>query len=296
MAVLWHRKFRHVEALYRSDVVAVCARIKFTRIHYRVEEGEGENCTQTVLDTMQNKFRVTGMPANIDKVHRYGRSFGGKPRPIIVRFKSHTARDEVLYAARSAKEKPPNIYVNEDLPAEVKTQRAELRAIANQARSAGASFVKLQGDKVKIDNKVYTHSSIKTLPQKYGLEAARTRQVNDNTIAFYSRFSYLSNFYHSPFLHDGIQYVSVEQMFQVKKAEMAGRQVLVPLILGETDSLRIKKLGDAITVPRDNEWHQFKVEVIKVAVREKFQQNQSLLQKLRETGRNKLVEATRDTY
>ena len=133
-----------------------------------------------------------------------------------------------------------------------------------------------------IDNKVYTHDSIKLLPPKYGLEAARTKKVNDKTIGFHSKYSYLSNFYHSPFVYDGVKFTTVEQMYQVKKAELAGRQDLVPIMLAETDSLRIKRLGDMIFTPRDDEWHKCKIDIMQTAVRVKFQQNPSLLQNLTE--------------
>ena len=151
---------------------------------------------------------------------------------MMVRFNAHTVRDSILYTARSTKEKPANIR-NEDLPAEIRTQRAELRAIANQARSAGAIVVKLQGGKLTIDSKVYTHSSIKEPPAKFSLEAARTKYVNDGTIGFYSK--YLANFCHAPFGYDGKEFVSVEQMFPVKRAEMTGQQDLVPVICDETE-------------------------------------------------------------
>ena len=52
--------------------------------------------------------------------------------------------------------------MNEDLPYDVKTRRADIRAVATQARSTGAK-VKLQGDRVVIDSKVYklsTHYSM----------------------------------------------------------------------------------------------------------------------------------------
>ena len=172
-----------------------------------VEELEGEVCPQIVSETLHKYFKITVSQASIDKAHRIGRAFGDRPRPIMVRFTSHTTRDNVLYAARSSKDTPMNIFVNEDLPSEVKSQRADLRSVANHARSVGARFVKLQGDKLTIDNRVYTHGCIKDLPAKYSLEAARTKQVNDDTIAFYSQYSYLSNFYHSTFVHDGIEYV-----------------------------------------------------------------------------------------
>ena len=84
-----------------------------------------------------------------------------------------------------------------------------------------------------IDSKVYTHSSIKELPAKFSLEAARTKYVNDGTIGFYSK--YLANFYHAPFGYDGKEFVSVEKMFPVKKAEMTGQQDLAPVICDETE-------------------------------------------------------------
>ena len=101
-----------------------------------VEESEGEVCPQIVSETLHKYFKITVSQASIDKAHRFGRAFGDRPRPIMVRFTSHITRDNVLYAARSIKDKPMNIFVNEDLPSEVKSQRADLRSVANHAKAS----------------------------------------------------------------------------------------------------------------------------------------------------------------
>ena len=74
----------------------------------------------------------------IDQIHRYGKSVAGRPRPIIIRFMSHSSRDRILFSYRSLKENPTNFFINEDLPYEVKTSRADIRAVAKQAKSSGA--------------------------------------------------------------------------------------------------------------------------------------------------------------
>ena len=261
-----------------------------------MEESENESLDRKYVECLNDKFAIKTNKADIDKIHRFGRSIGGKPRPIIVKYVTHRARDEVLYAARNLKNKPPHLYINEDLPAEIKSQRAVIRAVSIQARAAGARTVKLQGDRVIIDNRTYTYETINSVPDIYSLESARTVKVSQDTTSFYSRFSYLSNFYQAYFWNDGIQYNSVEQMYQRRKLEAAGRDDLIPQLMCETNCIKMKRIGDGATLPRDSAWHQSKENVMRVALQAKFDQNPSLMQKLKSTGKQTLVEATRDLY
>ena len=123
-----------------------------------LHESENEDVQQKVITHLADLCKIVLNPCDIDKVHRYGRSVAGKPRPIIIRFISHSSRDRVLLGYRSIKDKPKNLFVNEDLPYDIKTRRADIRAVATQARSTGAK-VKLQGDRVVIDSKVYKLST-----------------------------------------------------------------------------------------------------------------------------------------
>ena len=60
--------------------------------------------------------------------------------------------------------------------------------------------------------------------------------------------------------------------------------------------MRIKRLDDRISIPCNDEWHQRKVDMVELAIREKFSRNRDLLEKLRGTGHNILVEATPDSF
>ena len=157
-----------------------------------VNESEYEDVQNKVINLLADKCKIVLRAIEIDKIHRYGKSVAGRPRPIIIRFMSHSSRDRILFTYRGLKDKPSNLFVNEDLPYEIKTRRADVRAMANQAKSVGAR-VKLQGDRVVIDSKVYTFNTLKHVPAKYSLESARTVRVNEDTTAFYSKYSILSN-------------------------------------------------------------------------------------------------------
>ena len=133
-----------------------------------------------------------------------------------------------------------------------------IRAVSIQARAAGARTVKLQGDRVIIDNRTYTYETINSVPDIYSLESAKTGKVSQDTTAFYSQFSYLSNFYQADIWNDGIQYNSVEQMYQRRKLEAAGWDDLIPQLMCETNCIKMKGIGDGVTLPRDSAWHQSK--------------------------------------
>ena len=258
-------------------------------------ESENENLEQKYIYCLQEHFNIKTASSDIDKIHRFGRSVGGKPRPIIIRYITHSARDSVLYAARELRNKPPNLFINEHLPPEVKAQRAELRTVSIQARKAGANNVKLTGDKLTINGKTYTYENIDMVPAEYSLQEARTVRVNTETTAFYSKHSYLSNFYPAPFI-DNVQYNSVEQLYQRRKLEAAGRTDLLPKLMQECDCFKMKHLGDAIRVPHVSDWLQNRDQIMQNVVYEKFKQNEHLMMKLK-TTQGTLVEATwGDTY
>ena len=206
-------------------------------------EAENENLERKVINCLDDQFHIKAKATDFDKIHRFGRSFGGRPRPVIIKFVTHSARDSVLFAARDLRNKPPNLFINEDLPSEVKSQRSDLRTVSIQARKAGARTVKLAGDKLTINNRVYTTNSVP--PPIYSLEQASIVKVNDDTTAFYSKHSFLNNFYPAVFTVDNIRYNSVEQMFVRMKLEAAGRTDLIPTLTQEDDCLRMKRLGDS---------------------------------------------------
>ena len=129
---------------------------------------------------------------DIDKVFRYGRSLQGRPQPVIVRFTKISTRDLVFSNVKYLHEARSRVYVNEDLPLEVKNQRADLRAIVTHAKHLNID-ARIKGDILTLKNHKYRHEDLDLLPTHLHLPAARTPQVADNVVGFYSRHSPLSN-------------------------------------------------------------------------------------------------------
>ena len=187
-----------------------------------LDEKENENIADKFVACLLEMFQIRIDPHSIDKVHRFGRSVNGRPRPVVARFTTHSQRDTVLFSYRNMRVKPNGVYINEDLPQKVKSRRSEIRAVYLHAKAKGAK-AKLLGDKVIINDVPYIYDSLPNVPKQFSLEAARTVEVNDETIGFYSRHSFLSNLSPCVIECDGRQFVSAEQLYQKQKADFAGR-------------------------------------------------------------------------
>ena len=71
------------------------------------QEREQEDVYAIIVNILTNVLNLDmNTVSDIDKIHRYGRSFAGKPRPIIVKFTKHSSRDKVLQAAKQLKNHP----------------------------------------------------------------------------------------------------------------------------------------------------------------------------------------------
>ena len=67
-------------------------------------------------------------------------------------------------------------------------------------------------------------------------------------------------------------------------------------LMSEQDPLVIKRLGDSIKIPRDNDWDKVKLQIMQNIVKEKFTQTSHLKRLLIETGEKNLVHATSDRF
>jgi ribA/ribD-fused uncharacterized protein len=110
---------------------------------------------------------------------------------------------------------------------------------------------------------------------------------------FLSKHRFLSNFYESPVVYEGITYPSSEHAYQAAKS-------LDPVVRQRMANVstpgKVKKAGRQITLRPD--WEQVKLDVMAEIVLLKFMQNDELKQKLLETGNEELVEGNTwgDTY
>lgn len=101
---------------------------------------------------------------------------------------------------------------------------------------------------------------------------------------FSSQYRFLSNFWFSPFVYDGIVFKTVEHAYQAAKC--VDDADIKKILDAETPGMA-KRIGQ--TVQMRPYWDNIKLEFMLEFVRAKFQQNPDLMQKLKQTS-GELVE------
>lgn len=102
--------------------------------------------------------------------------------------------------------------------------------------------------------------------------------------------SWLSNWYLSPFIVEGVMFSSMEQYMMYKKAVTFGDFDMVQKILTEKDVSKVKQYGRQIANYDDVVWNGIRQIIVYRGLLAKFSQNQELGRKLKETGEAVLAE------
>jgi len=122
----------------------------------------------------------------------------------------------------------------------------------------------------------------------------------EKEIYFYNlknKFDYMSNFYKINFIDkDGIQYNCSEQYFMYNKCKTfdSNNNTLLQAILTETSATKIKKYGREVKNFNDMIWKEKRYNIMLEALRLKFNQNETIKQKLLETKPKILYEASKN--
>ena len=106
---------------------------------------------------------------------------------------------------------------------------------------------------------------------------------------------YLSNWYHSDFMVDGMKFSSMEQFMMYQKACRFHDEKIANDILHTDNVAEIKKLGRKVHAYDENVWNGVRQLIVYEGLKAKFSQNAELKQKLVDTGDAVLAEcAVRD--
>lgn len=107
---------------------------------------------------------------------------------------------------------------------------------------------------------------------------------------------YLSNWYKSYFVIDGIRFSSVEQYMMYKKAVCFGDSETAKTIMQTENVAEIKALGREVKMYDENVWNGVRQIVVYEGLKAKFLQNEDLRKRLLGTGKAILAEcAVNDT-
>jgi len=99
---------------------------------------------------------------------------------------------------------------------------------------------------------------------------------------FRGEYRFLSNFSKHSFIDkDGITWATSEHYYQAKKVALANDPLREAMIMRSTDPGEAKKL--AVGIKPDN-WYDISIDIMRQALRYKFDQNEDIKQKLLDTG------------
>ena len=141
-----------------------------------------------------------------------------------------------------------------------------------------------------LDCKLYSVDELDKLPDHLKPENLTTI-TNENTTAFFSCHSRLSNHYPCQFEVDGRHYSSVEQCFMHKKATLFHDEETAHKIMSSDSPVEAKRLGKKVQNFKLDIWKQQRDSIMFSAVSAKFSQNDDLAQCLKKTDQNIIAEA-----
>lgn len=103
-------------------------------------------------------------------------------------------------------------------------------------------------------------------------------------------YGFLSNWYLSDFVIDGMKFSSMEQYMMYSKAILFNDKEVASQIMNTTDVEMIKALGRKVSDYNDSVWNGMRQVIIYKGLLEKFKQNDSLKKLLIDTGDAVLTE------
>ena len=215
------------------------------------------------------------------------------PRPLVVTLLKVSVRDYLLQNSERLNHKSDyeKIFLNEEIPYEIRKSKNKMRSIVSRAQDAGIDS-KIVGNDLLIDGIKFKHDELDLIPENL-IEEEKGLRLTKKGYIFAGPDDFLSNFYEAPLEYEGNKYTHVEQAWQYLKAIKHERFNVAEKIMNCSIPHLIKARGDK--VKRENEeWLRNEEKLMKELVLIKFTSNPKLEQLLIETGGHPLLEATND--
>ena len=143
-----------------------------------------------------------------------------------------------------------------------------------------------------LKGRVYNINTLNQLPDELNVFTVISRE-NEHTVGFFGEINPLSNFYPSSFSHEGVHYISSEQLIQANKAKFFGDLETYNQILCCSTSLECKNL--LIRNVDKSKWEEEAGNICFPGICAKFYQNPMAMDTLLyKTGNKKIVECASD--
>lgn len=274
---------KHLESAFVKEQAS---QRKSNLIFTGVQESLEQSVTNIITDIC---YTYLGLPKiSIYEAHRLGelKENNNNPRPILVKFNSMEDRTRVWRAKKHLQRSPGGrIWIQEDTPRCLKEDLRILIRVAKHAESLQKEEYK--GTRVKdfqliFQGRRYSVADLEGLPPELRPSSLCLRG-SDESIAFFGKYTPLSNHHRSPFRINGVLYNTVEQYLAVARASLLGKKDLKESALSLPDPIDSKKILNSLKNDHAKEWEDQRATVLMEALRNKFNQNNLLANYLKET-------------
>ena len=230
--------------------------------------------------------------SSIETVERLGKYNPQRTRPVKVKFGNKSDVDHLL---KNKKKLPKDVYIDKEYIKATEKERRLLRPILKAARKIEKYKTKcrMEGSHIVIDGKHYHRFNLHTLPEELNTFDI-TSNSNSETLGFFGELNPFSNFHPCQFRCDGEEFNSSEQYIQWKKATFFKDHLTMTRTINCEDAMDSKETSRGINNFDRKAWNNVAEELWYEGVRQKFLQNQHLLDELLRTGNKTLVESSYD--
>ena len=176
--------------------------------------------------------------------HRLGRFSRNRSRPVSVEL---LYKQDVDFILDNKFDLPKGIYVDKEYPIDIEHKRKTLLPVLCAAKRLNSykRQSRLDEDKLVLKGRVYNVNTLNQLPDELNVFTVTSKE-NEHTVGFFGEINPLSNFYPSSFSHEGVDYISSEQLIQANKAKFFGDLETYNEILCSSTSLECKNLSKLI--------------------------------------------------
>ena len=224
---------------------------------------------------------------------RLGRFARNRIRPISLELQH---KQDVEFILENRFDLDRGIFVDKEYPPDVERKRKTLLPILRAAKrlTEYKKQSRLEDDKIILKGKPYTVNTLNQLPEELNVFDVSSKQ-NESVVVFFGEINPLSNFFPSPFTHEGVRYLSSEQFIQSTKAKYFGDLDTQEQILGCATSWECKELSRQIRNADESRWEEVAGDLCHPGICAKFHQNLYVLDTLiRHTGSKRIAESAAD--
>ena len=229
----------------------------------------------------------------IKNCRRLGRFSRNRSRPVSVEL---LHKQDVEFILDNRFDLPKGTYVDKEYPIDIEHKRKTLLPVLRTAKrlSSYKRQSRLDKDKLVLKGRVYNINTLNQLPDELNVFMVTSRE-NEHTVGFFGEINPLSNFYPSSFSHEGVHYISSEQLIQANKAKFFGDLETYNQILCCSTSLECKNLSKLIRNVDESKWEEEAGNICFPGICAKFYQNPVAMDTLLyKTGNKKIVECASD--